>query len=537
MFDILTEAFILEYFLYQAILGKYFNSKEIFKMLESIFDIKNNHLYDLLESDVIKDIQTEEDYKRYQRIKQYNEFLPDTEFLNQEEEDIIALKGKAFKISNEQSLFSKSDMTHSLIERNIYNYARRGSVLAMRILGTLQCQGIFFKKDLKSGKKYLKKASQWTDVAAALCLIEVDEENRASTISMLKAAIEDAPYQFLSDEVQKRYGLCVHEISEEVQLLKKVFASGKINPDIYQPLYARLIFSTTMDLKDKKKIVFSENKEMLSSACDLPLNISKENVKIDEDLFHLMPIIRERELHQLTISLKNSDLRNLNSYKPICLVSDSDFALEFYIKSLKDVLGQNHIERIHISDLNEQDFESTINHVFLRHLKENKNNVYILEFKGEIQQTILDKIKNFLKSENRTKFHLNLPAVHLDLSGILPICICDEENASKIKAYVEMIEIESINHSEKPAVIKALIDEKSKTYKMDNLKLDENAFNELNRLSLDNIDQILDQAFKEYRSSADGLITKEMLLPYLEDKKTMRTKSSYGFGGFIYENH
>ncbi|MDE6408102.1 MAG: hypothetical protein K2K50_05805, partial [Anaeroplasmataceae bacterium] len=491
-----------------------------------------------IESEIVKDIKTEEDYKRYRRIKQYNELIGLPKLLEEKEETLISLKGKAMSTANQYALFASNEMTKTLIERNIHKYAKQGSVIAMRILGTLECAGIFVEENKQSGLKYLEKATQWGDTFAALSLLKYDESNRKSTLEKLNASILDTPYAFLSNHLQKEYNLEVTKENEEVLLLKKTFASGKLKQDVYEPLYARLIFGSTLSIKDKEKIVFSENKEIISEACDLPLKFKDEDIKIDESIFSSMPILRPEEQHNLLVGLRNSDLRTIKTYKPLGVYSDSEYALDIYIKSIVKMLDHNHIERIDVCDLRGIDFEPTKNHAFIRNAEEGKNNIYLLVLKGEIEDSILENIKNFLKSDKREKFHLNCPAVNLNLSQILPICICDKENAVKLKNFVEFIKIANIKSSEKIDVIQDMLEEKSRSYRILSTTIEDNALHELNALPLETIDKVLDKVLKEYRVKDEKIhLTMEMLKPFVEDKKAVGIKKTYGFGGIIYENH
>lgn len=539
MFDILTESFIFEYFLYSSMLGKYFSSRDIFDCLKEIFCLKNiEDLYEAIESEIVKDIKTEEDYKRYRRIKQYNELIGEPKLLEEKEEVLISLKGKAMSTANQYALFASNEMTKTLIERNNHNYAKQGSVIAMRVLGTLECAGIFVEENKKSGLKYLEKATQWGDTFAALSLLKFDEAHRKSTLEKLNASILDTPYAFLSAHLQKEYNIEATKDNKEILLLKKTFASGKLKQDVYEPLYARLIFGGTLSIKDKEKIVFSENKEIISEACDLPLKFKEEDIKIDESILKCMPILRSEEQHSLLVGLRNSDLRTIKTYKPIGVYSDSDYALDIYTKSIAKMLNQNHIEKIDVSDLRVTDFEPTKNHTFIRYAEEGKNNIYLLVLKGEIEDPILENIKNFLKSDKRERFHLNCPAVNLNLSQILPICICDKENAEKLKNFVEFIKIANIKSSEKINVIQDMLEEKSRSYLIPSTTIEDNALSELNTLPLETIDKVLDKVLKEYRVKDEKIhLTMEMLKPFVEDKKVAGMKKTYGFGGIIYENN
>ncbi len=538
MLDKLTEIFLHEYFLYEAILGKYFSPK-IFDFLQEVFCLKeNDDLISLVNSETIKEVQTEADYKRYRRIKQYNELTYQPKLLDEEADVLISLKGKAIETATQCSLFASNEMTRTWIERNIHQYAKQGHIVAMRVLGTLMCAGVFVEQNIQKGKYYLEKATQWGDALSGLSLLKYDEKSRKETLIRINACIQDTPYQFLSDVLQNEYGIEANEANEQILLLKKAFASNKLKQEHYEPLYARILFSSLMSIKDKEKIVFSENKEIISEACDLPLKLKGDHLLINEAVLEEIPIVRQEEQHHLLIGLKNNDLRAANNYKPIGIYSDEEEALDIYTRYLTKMLKQNHIERIDVADLKGSDFEPTKNHAFVRYAEEGKNNIYLLVLKGKIEEFAIEEIINFLRSDKRKRFYLNHPAIHLDLSQILPICICDKENADQLKNYVEFIKIANIKSAEKPNVIKDMLQEKSKSYHISFSTIEEQALNGLNLLSLESVDKTLDKVLKEYRIQNEGIcLTMEMIKPYIEDKHSGSMKRSYGFGGAFYENN
>ena len=539
MLDILTETFVYEFFIYQAIIGKFLPLNKIFACLKEIFCIKEyKNMDSLFDADIIKEIQTIEEYKRYRRVKQYKELTHQPSLLEEQEEMILAIKGKAMSTADKYCLCATEEMTKNLIERNLYMLAKQGNVLAMRVLGTLLCSGIFLKANQQSGLKYLEKATQWGDTFAALSLLKYDEENRREILKKLNASVADTPFYFLSSIVQEQYKMKVNQENEEILLLKKSFACGKLKEDLYEPLYARLIFGSTIGIKDKEKIVFSENKEMISEACDLPLKLQRDDILIREEVLEDIPIHREEEQQNLLIGLRNSDLRMMKAYKPIGIYSDSEYALEIYMKRIFQMLDQNHIEKIEVADLRGIDFEPTKNNVFIRNAEEGKANIYLFLLKGEIDEAIIDNLKSFLKSEKRQRFHLNHPAVRLDLSPILPICICDKENMNHLKNWVEFVKIAPIRASEKIEVIRDMLEEKKTSYHIASAIIDEQALAALNTISLDTVDKILDKILKEYRIRREEIhLTAELVRPYFEDKKINHVKKTYGFGGSINENH
>lgn len=126
MFDLLTETFIYEYYLYQAILGKFFIPDEIYAILSEIFCLKNNEeLFTLMKSEVIQRIQNENDFKQYKRIKQFNHMTSSIKMNSIEEETIIAIKGKAIMDATKNELYCQDVVPTSFILNRIYSSRKR----------------------------------------------------------------------------------------------------------------------------------------------------------------------------------------------------------------------------------------------------------------------------------------------------------------------------------------------------------------------------------------------------------------------------
>ncbi len=536
MFDTLTETFISEYFLYRAVLGNYFPCESMYEILKKIFCLKNTVGLESLESELLNDIVTAEDYKRMKRIKQYQKLNSLQGILTEEEETLVNLKGMAITSADECELHKNEDTPKSLMECHLHQFSKQGNINAMRILGTLECEGIFVSKDKKKGVAHLKKSAQWGDFPAALALLYYDEKNRQKNFSKLLASMDSTPYEYLCETIMKHYHLKEAAKDYEMMLLKKAFASGKLRQDTYEPRYARLIFSPVLSLKDKEKTLFSENKEMISEVCDLPLKMVDKDIEIDESKLKNMPLERLEEQSHILTSLKNSDLRKMKNYKTMGIVCDSEYVKEAYIQTLTQIFVGSHVERIEVSDLREIDFDSTKNNIFIRSLEETNNNIYLLVLNGEISEGFIEFIKNFLKSDKREKFHLNYPAVTLDLKSVLPICICDTENASKLNEQVDFIKIASVKNSEKPRVIESIIQQKSTNYSL-SATIEEHTIEKLCSFSLEYVDKILDKVFKENRKIKKSLeINFDFIRPYLEEKYSSLEKTTYGFGGH-YENN
>ncbi len=539
MLDILKESILYEYFVYKSVLNKFVEDEQILDCLIKVFQLEEKDKSDLLKlihKDIIEEITSEADYKQYRRISQYQKMMESSMFCSEEEETIISIKGEALSTTTKKNLFAKPEMTSSLIQRNLMHYAKVGCLVAMRILGVLLCEGIFVEQNRTKGISYLEKASSWADITATLALLKYKKDAK-ETLAFLNSIAKDTPFEDFAIELNSTYGIKEIFYKEEIFLLKKAMAAEKMKLDEFNPMHARLVYAPAISLKDKEKIIFSENKEHISDACDLPIKFHYEDLKMkSEDEIQLL-LSREKEFHTISMGLKNSDLRQLNSYHPICLVSDSNYVLEMAMRGIQQIFEEN-IECIEMNDLREADFEPTKNHVFVRNVNESKNTIYFLIFRGELSESVLEMGKNFLKTEKRKKFHINHPTITLDLRGVLPICICDKENAKKLKPFVETIKLANITDEEKPSIIEDMFLMKSDLYKVSEKRIDSSVVEKLCTYSLETAEKILDQAIRDFRVEyGSAELTLERMQPYFFEKNQNGNKNAYGFGGIIHENN
>ena len=538
MLNILTEAFLSEYFSFDAVLGRFYNKKALFNSLSDIFCLPENEREELFrqtENPNVSEIVNEDDYKRFKRIRQYNEFVGNEQGYSESENVLISVKGNAVANVTKYGINATRESTETSIIKTLMSESQTGKIIAMRILGVLQCEGIVVDKDAASGVKLLKKAMRWGDICATLAMLKYSSTDKSEIKKMLNSAVKNTPYEFLPLVVEDKYGVsCEDAFSEEISLVKHAARVNKLKQDTYDFQHSRIIYSEVIGTKDKEKIIFSENRELISEACDLPLRLKYDDITINDSGIDEMPFDRKNEKNNIMRCLYGSDIRQADNFKPICLCSDSDYVLESYVSALKRVFQTANVERIDVGDLTELDFEATKNNVFIRCLNERKNNVYILSFKGDVSETAIELIKNVLRSDKRRKFLLRLPAVSIDLSSVLPVCVCDTENVKKIKNFVEIIDVEPIKTNEKPSVIKAIIEQKKSEYAVVDITISTDAIERLCDMKIESAERILDRVIRNNRKKSESLnVNMDVLKPYL-NKKT-NSGNAYGFGGVINE--
>ena len=537
-----NELFLSDYFLFEVSLDGLCKSEDLFDLICSIYGLQDEveekqNLCELLRTEALDEIRSEADFKRYCRIKQYNKLTGAKALYSQKVDSLISLKGDALTKSVRNGLFFARKRSESMVLEKLMMLAQGGNRLSLKLLGVLQCEGLGIPQDLSKGLKNLTCAARWGDYTAAIALFRyADDNGRLEAMRLLKGAVENTPYDFLPAKLGARYGVSSDgECSAEVQLLRKVFNLGTINPETYQPGYARLLFSPTLHFREKERILFSGDQRLIHEACELPLRLASESPEIDAEAFAQLSMNRPEEIERIVRGLGDLSLLKEGQIPPMCLSSKSDYVLEQYASAICKALKNTNVTRIDLKDLLVQDLAPTKDHVFLRDLRDDTVNVYLLVFQGNVEYEAFSAAKALLSGKKRSRFHLKEPMLDLDLSAALPICLCDPENARRLKSCVEFVDLSPLTAEEKPAAIRAIASETGKRYGVGSVSLEDPLLDRLCEISAETTAKAIELFIRENRRKGNRLVlNSEVTEPYI--RKITAGETTIGFGGNNYGN-
>lgn len=524
------EMFLRDYFTFDAVVGSFCDARAIFNCLANNYYIdseRREKLFSLVTNDSVGQITSLKDYKRYRRLRQYVEACGLSSNYSDVEDDVITIKGKALYLVAECGLANSG--TKASVYSAIVNKANAGQVVALRIYGTLQCEGIFFEKRLRDGIKNLTRAARWNSIESILALLNYDNVDSKKYIDMLYTLAYATPYEDVAKSAQIKHEINSPEKLKECILLSKVFGRGFVKPNVYIPLYANLLYSEVVSFKDKEKILLSENKEFVSSCRDLPLKLAMGKFDYDISAITGLPLKREVEQNGIIQNAINSDIRDFHTFRPLCLCSDSKYMRSYYASAITKLYGNAHIEYVSVADLCPNDFEPTPNNIFVRSCNEDKNNVFIISFVGDVNETAAKAVCDFLQSEKRGKMHLSVPCIEINLGAVLPICLCDKSNAAMLARFCEKLDVLSPDQAEQRIIIRELMTEKAKQYGIEDFKVEAQVVDKLCSVSVDTANSALDAAIVANRNGRTSLkLTEFNTAKYIKHRDSYR---GYGYGG------
>lgn len=524
-----NELFLSEYFFFRSALGKLVKDpRRVFDVLAQIFLIPASEvdgLYALAEDKLVADVKNYADYLQFCRIKKYVALTGGDGEVPAEIEDVIAVKGEALARAYDLKLDGR--LTESTVFRAVTEGAAHGTVAAMRILGFIQCEGIYTDRDLAAGIKNLQKAAGWNNVESMLAALYYNADRQAD-INRLSTVAEGTVYRAFPALAQSRYGAKANGTVKESKLLNKAFALGKLTPEVYSAQHARIILSDMLDPRDKERAMFSPNDQAISEVAELPLKLHSVDFTLDSAAFDDMPFIRQKEQERIALCLTNSDLLERSAFRPLCVCADSEYLRKLYSRHIRAAFKTAHVEYIDVAGLDDHDLQPTGKHIFVRSCDEDSFNVYFMSFVGNIPERVMQEAVEFLQSRRRKKFCLLSPGVVIDLSKVLPVCFCDKQSAKELKKYCDVITVGAVSAAERRAAYDDMVASKQRLYGAKSVTLDEAATLRLNELSVDGAESVIDSVIKYNRSKAETVITPALI----EECAGAHTeKHRYGFGG------
>lgn len=534
MNNCIKEMFLREYFTAEALLGPLHDGERMFYCLSDIYMIpcsEAEKTVALTKRRSVREIDTVLRYYRYLRLKQLADESGSPFVVCDEEREMIEIKGGAIVAADKNKLLAPKNASGIAVYSQLEANANRGAIDAMRILGIILCEGIFVDKNTAAGKALLQKTSRWNNIGGMLASLKYGFDRRADYARLYTVA--GGPYSTLVSAAAERYGMSgAVEKAEECALLDCAVGLGKLDSEIYVPTSARLIYGRIISLQDRRRILVSDNRELINDADDLPLKLEFGDIEFDERAFDRMAVCRETEREKILQAVYNSDLRASKSYREMCLCSDSEYIQDAYADALADMFGDSAVTRIECSALCDEDITPTKNNIFVRSCDEDKNNVFLIFMRGDVKPNAAAVVKMFLTGDKRKNMRLTVPSVGIDLGAVLPVCICDKNNARALKALCDVIDLANVGEHEKNAVIDGLLKSKAEYYGLKSVKANDAARKLLVSNDADDTARIIDKAVRDNRKKGKSItLTEAMVEAYCGERAGAAGK--YGFGGKV----
>lgn len=533
MLNSATELFLTNYFYIASLVGNFLDSGErLFYRLAKIFFVPREEaerLYKIADSREVRQVATLNSFNQRNRLLQYYELIGKNSQMASEYDEVIRIKGNVLASFKDTTLEGRGNMPRRAVYNVITAAANAGFVSALFACGLLQCEGMFFDKNVKVGFAKLNHAADWLDIASLLALIEYDEENRSYNLARLKTAVYNTPYEQLAQTAVCSYAIDDYEGDLSAgELLIKAFASNTLNREQYDAKVSRILKSDVLSFDDKERLIYLANKDLFSTVSNLPLKLGRSNFADTLCSCKLkLPFDRPDEEAEIEGWLHRF-ADNEDGTHPLCITCGSEYLQSMYTDAISVALVGAHIVRIDISALTGYDLEPAPGNIFMRNIDEDKFNVFILSACGDLNGQALSAVINFARSNGGRQLHISTLGVAVDLSSIMIICFCDKRNVGVFKKYFQVIEVKELSSKERRECLDTISGTRARVYGLMSAIISDEAYSIMDGCNIDQAEKALDTAIRlNSANHKDITITADMIAPYVKNTH----KSTIGFGG------
>lgn len=541
--DLLTEPFLTQYYLADAVCGRFMleNEREdMFFELANLFCINNkkvlNRYYDESMEPVYKDITDLASYERLCRTIEYAKKSNQAVELSEIDNMILAQKREAMSIKS--MLFKQSDnITKETIYTTLLTTAKNGNIYAMGLLSYMEYHGICVLKDERNAIKRMKLCAKWNNLFGIMMGIKYDPENSQEYFNILYTIFRNAGQKEVFNHICSTYKYENSHTKDPVsRIIEKAFETNIIKRNAYDRAFARVAFSQLISSEDKEKILLNRQEDAITSLSNFPFDAKgDENFVFDESVLDNIPLVRSSEIKRIKQNIAIARDCPKNVYMPLLIVSQDEYVTSMYTDAIKKGFSGMSVFELDGGTLSSRDFYPTKENVFLRGISETKTTktVFFIKDCEELSEECAKELTKSLDYEYRKKFKFFEPSVSIDLSGMLFVLMANNFNTAvkTIFPYCDVLEAQKVQKAEKTDMIKSVFSSRRHLYGCDRLSMDDEGLSYLAEFEPEKavraIDCIIKNAIFEKSSSISVLDIKNTC----KEQNIEQARRGFGYTG------
>ncbi|MDR3216992.1 MAG: hypothetical protein LBT55_06215 [Clostridiaceae bacterium] len=391
-------------------------------------------------------------------------------------------KGSGIRRAAEAKLLSEHETDSAESVRLMEDAARNGDITALTVLGFMLANGIGAARNLPQAVKTLTKGEEWGNLDCALLLLRYDKKNIKKHFTFVNVLLKCDLHEELYKSIHTAYpGIDNTEENRDAELVLKCFAAcveGKerYNKQIYNPQAARVAYSARLSRTDKQKVLFSANKEVLSSVNELPLdmNVNNKNVEPSYAPFDGMRLKRENEADRVWTKVCGYGAAARPGFRPLLLVCRDRFILDMYRDAVAEAFAGAVVENIDAGGLTEKNVEPNRDNVVVQRVIESKNaTVFVFDVTDKLSTNVVDGLVNMLSNEYMRKFKIHDLGITFDFSDMLIVLTAEEMPGAQLVNACDAVRLGSARDEEKGIILEEALNEWRIKYGEDILLTDE----------------------------------------------------------------
>lgn len=546
----LMEPLLSQFFLIDGICCGFLSEdtrKAVFQELARVFcvpfDEETEGYYTAANASHFKSIT---DYAAYERLCRMIDFAQKSGQdidLSSVDRVILAQKRDAMQILTR--LFRQSrNLTVEVIEETLRDKATNGDVDAMVTLSFLEYHGICICQDQETARKRLALCAKWNHLFGNLMGIAYDENNKTEYYNTLYTILRSAGQKEVFAYLLEHTGYeGVPSKDPEARIIEKAFALGVIQRNTYDRLFSKVAFSELIGTEDKETLLLNKTEGAIASLTAIPFDVDRsKKLRFCREKACAEPLCRQDELRQILCGILPAVTDRSELYRTLLVVSEDDYISECYAKALKNGFQDgNQVLEIDAGMLTLQDFVGAKENFILRGLSETRDShtVFLIKHCDELGERELEELIKLLDYDYRRKFKLLEPTVCLDLSDVLIVLLASDNNRTvrQLSEECDVVNTRRLSDEEKQAVIDTMFRDRSRSFGMEQARLEPEGRRYLAPLRMGQIQRLLDGALKQAAFDEQPLITEQNLRSISDQQSIHRNTRAFGYLGGNHEKY
>ncbi len=517
MINKIMENFAKEYYTWQILLGSACHgdiAKEIFDIEATRFELLENEkaeLEPLMFKNQFEPSYTREEIYIYSRLLDYYEASNMECPWSEDEKTLFFIKKEVMETAYKSNLIPKNIKALYQSLENVAKKANEGWILALRVYGKMQCEGFHVKKDMKEGKKKLLRAAKFADKLSAFSYVtfcDVLDKDASDMLLKLKTITRNGIDVELYDLLAETYGVLEENAYDEgVKVISKAIARNKVSGFRYSKAFDRIAYSNTLSYQEKERIINDLSVAEIQAISEFPMNLPAPNFTIKYDELNSILLYDENVIKSLKSELLTVKNCNKDKYVPLLIVGNP-YLFPIYQKALARAFSneKTNVQSIDISELKGFDVDACRTNIFLRKIKDKKNNLFFLNFVGDIDSEIFDRADDLMLTNKRKSFTLSDFSISLDIGSTLIICFADAKNAKFLMPNARTIRLPDIKDKDHASLVQYWAEQRNSLYSKEMVQIDSSCYEALEKVTLTDCTKILAAAFRRAGMENDTLI-------------------------------
>ena len=527
----ITHEFLSCINIFDVLIGKYLEDEEYRSHLSRIarfFGIRDKELLDayisILKSDVIRGADCE---SKFNLLCRAIEFFPDK--FSDDVRTVVNHRKYAIDINNKIAAAGDSKSLEGVIG-GIGHFATAGDVGCMSLLAYMKLYGIFVKKETSEAIKLVRSAALWNNTFALIIGIKHDK-HKANYYPILKAifsaASQEEAYKHLEKHLEIPEDTTVSPIA--IALEKRFYNNLSYKDRISQPIID-IIKSVVLTESSKVHLIkTASNNPDFSS---IPLGITSNSpLTLPKKLQIKRPTGRD---HEITAILSNFALHNHMGitgaeYKPLLIICPDEYTLDTYKQAIVKAIHPDNLVRIDLKCAPAQSFSPLNDNPIVSEMNNaaSASVVALIEGCENLNEVGQADLGRFLRTSAKGELHHH-HNLRFDYSNIVPILMSTKTVCQKLLSECDVVKLSPIKESDKPEIIKGLIDDKKQAFSLESISIEDAAIKCLSRLPVATISSVIDRVVSLKAQGGHALITDKDVEPLIPKKSGFEATSFWG---------